>query len=420
MNENERIQRIPALTYDQRISAQDKARQMIAGKSPVLAEPRIEDFDKQHRPRFAPEMMKNITRFADLIMIAAFIPSAFRIFVAGFESSQDVGFALVPAGLVAVCSVMLAELGMIGFTLAIAVTEGKFAKGALYIAALMCVVFAFVGNYHTVIQYALDNDKTLHAFTWLEAFAPPALALIAATVRKGQLLHANEARAAAQQSYQQAVDRARADYALSSANHSKMYEDAKLSAGWVKAYANAIRELVWALNKQSSVKRGLMESFSADDWVQVVQREMQADDWMPAPVNHIAGINKMVTAPAPQPSLPLRTSVRATGSVERTETGQGAFLVSDADEDTKPVGIRAKASVRPVARSVAHVSGNPKTGATIGGATYSQERGGWIAVCPQCGKPANKLDPVYDSERSALAALSNHTGRRCEMKTVKA
>lgn len=365
------LQRINPLTYEQRMTAQSEARKRIAGDEPVFVEPHVEDFANVVRARYAPEVVRAINIFANIVMVAAFIPSALRIFSAGFELSTvsfgTESFALIASGLIGVCSVMLAEAGMIAFTLSMAITEDRAQRNVQAMAAITCALIAFVGNIHVVMRHEVSIH---YVFTWLEALAPPALVLVAANVRKTQILHANELRHAAQQAYE--IERAerKARYEEAVADHKRAYESAIENTEWSNVYANTLRETIW--NTTRGAKREELRVYTAPQWRDLVLREMRADGWM--------------------------KDAEAQAQIEAPIAVQLPERISEQYVERKPRVVRA-----------ANASGGAKTGIGERYVTQMQD-GRWTLHCPMC-----EWETVKDARQPALAAFASHVRTHPEL-----
>jgi hypothetical protein len=219
-----------------------------------------------------------ITGLCIALLLAAFTPSAIRLYVIG---SQTFG-AAVPyeAAMVAVgiATVLTAEIGQIVFSLALA-TLGTTtsARRLLYASMGIATAIALVGN----IQVALPGHSE-SPFAWLEAIAPPLLVLSTAYVLKEQMLEAIELRHANERAYQEAVN----EWQRATANP-------EAHGQWMQFYANALRD---ALRKANSRRREALMALTTGDWRSLVYRELQADNWyaQPAPEAQVSSIEPEV------------------------------------------------------------------------------------------------------------------------------
>ncbi len=227
--------------------------------------PQREQFNQHTAQRYPPTVTRLITGLCIALLLAAFTPSAIRLYVIG---SQTFGAAVpYPLAMIAVgiATVMTAEIGQVVFSLALA-TLGTTASARrlLYSSMGIATAIALVGN----VQIALPGHAEL-PFAWLEAIAPPLLVLSTAYVLKEQMLEAIEQRHANERAYQAAVnDWQRA--ALTPEAHS----------GWMQFYANALRD---ALRKSNNRRKEALEALTTADWRALVYRELQADQWYETP-----------------------------------------------------------------------------------------------------------------------------------------
>lgn len=358
---------INALTQDARNQAYDRARRTIAG-----AEPTQEAFTRNTFMRFPPETQRTISTITNIVLAGAFIPSAVRIFIAGASSAQtqvgvvegpSIVLALIYAAIVGGGSVLIAEAGQIAFTLASSATDNLTQKRSLVFASLLCTAFALIANVAVVRPYD-SYGKALPeiVFVWCETLLPPILALIAANVRKTQVLSAIEDRYAANVAFQTAAERWQA-----------VYDSAEQHPRFARALANAMRDALVTANRQSKAR---LRSLDNADWTNLVERERTAEEWYVAPPT--------VNAP---PAI-----------VERTRTDLPLRLTKNADTlsgtTDRIVEVRSTASGK--------TSGKP-TG-ELAGAIQENADSTFTYTCPQCGKSDTK-----ETYRAAINALVAHT-----------
>lgn len=332
------ISRMTPLSVEQRTAAEAIARKRIAGDAPIQTIVRLEDFIEQAHQRFSPETIRIINAMLYVLIAAGGIPSALRIFHAASQTTlENIGGAAALASastaasasaiIVGLCSVLLAEAGMISFTLALAIVTERWMRFALASAALICAAFAFVGNAHVVFN-GKDMFATAHPpFIYLEAFAPPALMLIASQVLKAQILHENAARFAAHTAFQQAHEKNATQYAQGVHAYERAIAEAHLRNDWMQVYAMSLKDALYAINRG---KRETVRLLNASDWIALVKREMDADRWWVdaqpqaiAPESVIISTEPMQPQPAPKPELQARAPlrIRRTGATGGAVTG---------------------------------------------------------------------------------------------------
>jgi hypothetical protein len=201
-----------------------------------------------------------------VLLLAAFTPSAIRLFVIGSETFS----AAVPDNLamiaVGIATVLTAEIGQVVFSLALA-TLGTTpsARRLLYASMGIATAIALVGN----VQVALPGHHE-SPFAWLEAIAPPLLVLSTAYVLKEQLLESIEMRHANERAFQEATNIWQATAV-----------DPESYPGWMQFYANALRD---AIRKANNRRKDALASLNTGDWRMLVYRELQADNWYSVPM----------------------------------------------------------------------------------------------------------------------------------------
>jgi hypothetical protein len=251
------------LTQEQRQVARQAARQTVVrsiGPRPVR-----EQFAHHTISKYPPSVTRLISILCIVLLLAAFTPSAIRLYVIGsqtFGQAVNNSAAMTAVGLATVLS---AEVGQVVFSLALATLgTSRSSRRLLYISMAIATILALTGN----IQIALPGH-TSSPFAWLEAVAPPLLVLSTAYVLKEQVLETIEQRHADECAFQAAL----ADWRMATAepeNH----------PSWSQFYANALRD---ALIKANSRRKEALGDMTVDDWRTVVQREMRTDLWYEEP-----------------------------------------------------------------------------------------------------------------------------------------
>jgi len=244
--------------------------------------------------RYPPLVTKLITGLCIALLLAAFTPSAIRLYVIGsstFGAAVPYELATIAVG---IATVLTAEVGQVVFSLALA-TLGTTpnARRLLYASMGIATAIALVGN----VQVALPGHTT-SPFAWLEAIAPPLLVLSTAYVLKEQMLEAIELRHANERAYQEAVN----DWQRATINP-------EAHSQWMQFYANALRD---ALRKANSRRREALEALNTADWRALIYRELQADNWyeQPTPELQVSPVEPEETAE----QRPLELSANGNGS----------------------------------------------------------------------------------------------------------
>ena len=259
-NVSEAFYRVNALNAEQRDAAYAQARKRIAGAMPMR-----EAYERQGISKYPREVTRTIVALCVVMLIAAFLPSAMRLHQVGLDA-----FALTIAHplsqyVAALCAVLMAEVGQVIFSLASATNaETRAQRYGLIAGAAICTLIALIGNY-----VASQEHLTQNAFAPLETFAPPILVLITSQILKSQMLHAIEARYAAQAQYTLALDAWNAS--VSSAHE---------QAAWERMVAAALQDELRSANKGrgASVVRELTKA----DWYALVLRERSDAEWYDA------------------------------------------------------------------------------------------------------------------------------------------
>ncbi len=373
MNETT-VQRINALTQEQRESALDAARKRSAGSQPErTSEPTLDDFISHTNGRFPAHIVRLISGLSAFMLIVAFLPSAMRLHQIGKETFAYAIEDSTSIYIAALCIVLMAEVGQVIFSLAAATTaQSRAQRIGLGIGATVCTCIALTGNAEVVDPYYHSG-----AFVWLETFAPPVLVLITAQILKTQMLHSIEARHEAQRAFAEAHSAWNTDYADALRAWQNAYDHAHEQASWMRVQANALRDAIRKANARSSA---VLREITDDDWRSLILREVAADAWYE------------------------RAELRAV-EVQRIEQERSAA------EARRIVRVERSGDA---AHSAAHgASGGERTGATDG--NVREVDGKYVGTCPDCG--AEFMKPTY---AGAVNALSAHMGRWCVVRKASA
>jgi hypothetical protein len=199
------------------------------------------------------------------LLLAAFTPSAIRLYVIGSQTFGQAVSNSVAMTAVGLATVLSAEVGQVVFSLALATLgTSQSSRRLLYVSMALATILALVGN----IQTALPGH-TQSLFAWLEAVTPPLLVLSTAYVLKEQVLETIEQRHADERAFQAALT----DWRVATT-------EPEQHTNWPQVYANALRD---ALLKVNSRRKEALGEMTIDDWRLVVYRETQADLWYEEP-----------------------------------------------------------------------------------------------------------------------------------------
>jgi len=264
------LAQIKPLTQEERQLARGAAAEAVMRD--IGDRPDRDHFNQHAAHRYPPMVTKLISGLCIALLLAAFTPSAIRLYVIGsttFGTAVPYELAMIAVG---IATVLTAEVGQVVFSLALATLgTSKGARRLLYGSMGIATGIALIGNVQVALPGHLESP-----FAWLEAIAPPLLVLSTAYVLKEQMLEAIELRHATERAYQEAIN----DWQRATVNpeaHSR----------WMQFYANALRD---ALRKVNSRKREVLEMLSQADWRALVYRELQADDWYETPETSAAPV----------------------------------------------------------------------------------------------------------------------------------
>jgi hypothetical protein len=253
------IENLRPLTQEQRQSARRNAREAVIRA--IGPRPTREHFNHSTISKYPPSVTRLIFLLCLVLLLAAFTPSAIRLYVIGSQTFGQAVSNEVAMTAVGFATVLSAEIGQIVFSLALATLGTSKSAHRLLIASMaIATIISLVGN----IQVALPGHET-SPFAWLESLAPPIIVLATAYVIKEQILEAIEIRHANEQAFQTAL----ADWRLVTATP----ED---HPSWVQFYANSLQD---ALRKANARRKETLSQMTIEDWCLAVGREMRADMW---------------------------------------------------------------------------------------------------------------------------------------------
>ncbi len=279
------LSQLVGLSEADRLSARDTAR--VNAIRRVGDRPQREQFDHHTASRYPPFVRTAISGFMVLLLIAAFAPSAFRIYRV---ASNTFGKAITDhtqQTVAGVAFVLLAELAVLGFVIAAGTLDiGRKTRGLLYLAAVVSTLIACIGNVQVAIQHTPGAWSWLtewiksfshEPFSWFEAIAPPVFTLIAGLVLKEVALESIQRRHENERAYQDAL-----------AEWKTVTDDPEALPSFRPAYANALRDQLQRVNAKGRGQRErieIMQVMTQDDWRALVSRELAADSWFAEPVN---------------------------------------------------------------------------------------------------------------------------------------
>jgi hypothetical protein len=253
------IENLRPLTQEQRQAAHQAAREAVVraiGSRPVR-----EHFNYATISKYPSSVTRLIFLLCLVLLLAAFTPSAIRLYVIGSQTFGQAVSSDVAMTAVGFATVLSAEIGQIVFSLALATLGTSRSARQLLIASMaIATIISLVGN----VQLALPGHEK-SPFAWLEALAPPIIVLATAYVIKEQILEAVEVRHANEQAFQTAL----ADWRVLTA-------DPEDHPSWTQFYANALQDV---LRKANARRKETLSQMTVGDWRVAVGREMRADMW---------------------------------------------------------------------------------------------------------------------------------------------
>ncbi|MBL8130366.1 MAG: hypothetical protein JNL42_00805 [Anaerolineae bacterium] len=262
------LSQIRLLTQEERQFAYSAAEEAVLRD--IGDQPQRHHYNQYTSDRFPAHVTRLITGLCIALLLAAFTPSAIRLYVIGsstFGAAIPSELAMIAVG---IATVLTAEIGQVVFSLALATLGTSIsARRLLYASMGIATAIALVGN----VQVALPGHAE-SPFAWLEAIAPPLLVLSTAYVLKEQLLVTIEQRHANERAYQEALRDWQAA-ALAPQAHPQ----------WMQFQANALRD---ALRRANSRRRDVVERLTTADWRALVYRELQSDAWYETPTQPVS------------------------------------------------------------------------------------------------------------------------------------
>lgn len=318
------VEQIRALYDRERDEAFEQARQRVAGP-----EPSPQDFRSATISKYPLYVILIVYFLCFVILVAAFIPSANRLFIAGsteFCKTIDAQIDLDPrCDAVGIATVILAETGQIVFLLALAVLNaqtpytfriGKFEfripvnSTILYVSMMLSTCIAIIGNIHVSQPWLYGN----WLFGYFDTLVPPLLVMGTGFVLKELMLHSIESR------HQMMVE-----FELAKTRRSELLKDPE-SAGreWLKAFSLALRDQIRRVNSRKTA-REVLDLLTAEDWQFLIKREMLAAQWVVDPNELTRHEKDELTRTARELETTLTQTTPATSSDEIWENADGTW-----------------------------------------------------------------------------------------------
>lgn len=316
---------ITPLSDDQRIEARAHARSIVIKDAGEMPDRRA--FDNHTLSKYPPWMRRLIIGLCLFVLVAAFTPSAIRLYNIGsttFAAAIEDTASATAAGL---SIVLMAEAAQVLFSLAAAVmTTTPTTKKLLYANMAGATILALVGN----AQVSLPGHWT-NPFAWLEALLPPLFVLGTAYVLKEQMLSAIGERHSAEMAYQ--AELAAWKTATSSPERHPRY---------MNALANALKTMLIEHNSKgggATRRIEMMKLLEKPHWIQLVRREIESEQWYATE----GDIELPALPELPEPTAPARrkkSEVQIEAPVEVSEE------VAEPVEEQRPFGLTAQPLAR--------------------------------------------------------------------------
>lgn len=287
------LRAVRPLTDERRIEARTRARALVVTEAGDMPSPdQFENFSASKYPSWMTWLINISCLF---VLVAAFLPSAFRLLWIGSHTF----IATIPDAWAAMVTgfsiVIMAELSMVLFSIASVVIESHThpvaaqpsngwlaglldgvaridaVKVMLLISQLVAAAIAIVGN----AQVSLSADHSTGLFGYFEAFGPSVLVFMTAYILKAQMLHSIKRRYENAQAYQMALNA----WKLATSQPEK-------SPRYKSALNNALRDFLREDNAKgmgATARREYMAGLLTADWIHLVKREHMAEDWYQDP-----------------------------------------------------------------------------------------------------------------------------------------
>ena len=237
---------IRPLTQEQRQTARQAAHEAIVRA--IGAKPTRDQFTYTTISKYPPAITRLISGLCLVLLLAAFTPSAIRLYVIGSQTFGQAVANNVAMTAVGLATVLSAEVGQVVFSLALATLgTSRISRRLLYASMAITTILSLMGN----VQISLPGHMG-SPFAWLESIAPPILVLSTAYVLKEQALESIERRHANECAFQVALT----DWQAAVSNP----ED---HPQWLQFYANALHD---ALRKTNTRHQEALSQMTQDDW----------------------------------------------------------------------------------------------------------------------------------------------------------
>ncbi|NJL70830.1 MAG: hypothetical protein HC888_04080 [Candidatus Competibacteraceae bacterium] len=178
------ISQVRTLNEEQRSESWDTARRRLAG--PEIDPTLYRSFAQNEYPTW---ILTLVLVLCVIVLIAAFIPSSYRLHAAGastFCESIEARDTDPRCNTVGIATVLLAETGQLVFFFALAVLgQSAISRRIFWGGVALSTLIALIGNAHIAVPWEHGH----YAFAYLEAFVPPILVMAVSYVLKEFMLY---------------------------------------------------------------------------------------------------------------------------------------------------------------------------------------------------------------------------------------
>lgn len=313
----------------QRIDARNRAKELVV--TMAGAKPNPDEFRENHIGRYPAAVVNTVLFLCAVALLAAFYPSAMRLYEAGYHSFYHAIQNPTKAQLAGVSLIVMAELTLLICNLALTVIDASTSyRIMLNIGSILSTAIALVGNIQVGLVGQFDSP-----IAYLETMTPPLLVVILSFVLKGVLLTRISETHQWQTSFRQALDRWQQD--VRNAEHSPRFK---------QAYAAELKALYVSINgdgRGRTERLNYLQSLTAQEWSALVKAAFSEDVWYDDAVVAFDGYMPRIEINP----LPLSASVQQPVSVV-TDGEYSAYQTPDRQTDRRytPNNAPRKANAR--------------------------------------------------------------------------
>jgi hypothetical protein len=265
------VSQYPQLREEQRIEARQRARENLLTK--LGGEPQYEDFERRTYSRYGPKVDRALMIAMAILLLAAFLVSAFHIYYMGSTTYRAGINSENQAKITGLALVILAETAVLLLSVMPAVWDiPKGIKGVMYLGAIGAAFIAAIGNIDVTITYTSQPFDWLQA--WIRSFSvapsrfilatmPPTLTLIVGQGLKYRVLVEAQRRHEAKANYEKAI-----------ATWKDTADHIEEHPSWLQAYATSLWD-TWRRGK----KREIWQGVTMEERRAIVQREIDFENW---------------------------------------------------------------------------------------------------------------------------------------------